>query len=166
MKDSDPAATPPDCGLKVTLKSTLWPAARVTGRLKPPTAKPVPDTLACETVTLEAPELVNAADKLWAWLTCTLPKLRPEGLEMRMPDPTATPETGRLTTEFGASPVTATLPLAVPDDCGAKVTEKVFFCPGDRVSGKLRPFILKPRPLTVACFTVTVEPPELTSVAD
>ena len=45
-KDSIPLADPPDCGLKVTLKSTLWPAARVTGRFIPLIAKPDPDTLA------------------------------------------------------------------------------------------------------------------------
>ena len=158
------AADAPDLGVKVTLKAALWPAAKVIGRLNPLTAKPDPETLARATVTLELPWLLSTADKVWTLPVCTLPKLRLEGLAMRAPDTIATPETGTLTTGFGALLVTETLPLEVPDDCGVKVTEKVFFCPGDKVRGKVRPLILKPRPVTVACFTVTRVPPELTNV--
>lgn len=165
-KESIPLTDPPDCGVKVTPKAALWPAANVKGRLTPLTAKLVPETLACDTVTLALPELVTAADKVWLLPTCMLPKLRLEGLETRTPEPTATPETGTFTTEFGASLVTATVPLEVPADCGVNVTEKVFFCPGDKVIGKLSPLTLKPWPVTVACFTVTGPLLELTSVAD
>ena len=106
------------------------------------------------------------ADAFSGWPTCTLPKLMLDGLDTNVPEPTATAVTGTLTTGFGASLVTATVPYALPADCGVNVTEKVFFCPGDNVMGKVRPLILKPRPLTVACFTVTVEVPELASVTD
>ena len=41
-----PLADPPDCGVKVTLKVLLWPAARIAGTFKPLTVKPTPVTLA------------------------------------------------------------------------------------------------------------------------
>ena len=114
VRDSAPAAAPPDCALKVTVKAVLCPAARVVGRLKPLTVKPAPEMFACDTVTLAVPELVNVASTFSAWPTSTLPKLRLEGLETSVPKPTATPDTGTLTTEFGASLVTAIVPLEVP----------------------------------------------------
>jgi hypothetical protein len=83
------------------------------------------------------------------------------GLEL-----TAIADTGTFTTELGLSLVTATVPLAVPAACAVKVTEKGFVCPGDKVRGKVSPLILKPRPVTVACLTVTLVPPELTRATD
>ena len=114
--ESAALAAPPDCGLKVTLKAALWPAAKVTGRFKPLTLKPELETLAWDTVTLESPELVSAADKVCPLPICTLPKLRLEGFEVRAPTAVATADTGTLTTGLGASVVTAMLPLAVPAD--------------------------------------------------
>jgi len=152
--------------LKATLNAALRPGARVRGRFNLLTVKPVPATFACDMVTLAVPELVNVAVRFWTWPVRTLPKFRLEGFEIRALDPTASADTDTLTTELGASLVTATDPLAAPVDCGAKVTENVFFCPGDKVRGKLRPLIRKPRPVTVACLRVTLEVPELTSVAD
>src|ERR1700687_5381618 len=60
-----PLTGPLDCGLKVTLKAALWPAARVKGRLRPVVVKPDPEKFACDTVTLELPELVTVSDKGW-----------------------------------------------------------------------------------------------------
>jgi hypothetical protein len=124
------------------------------------------ETVAWDTVTVEDPELVRVIGEVCVCPLWRLRKLRLAGLDTRVPDPTAVPETGTLTTGSDASVVTATVPLEVPVDCGVKVTEKVFFCPGDRVVGKLRPVILKPRPLTVACFTVTLVLPEFTRDSD
>jgi hypothetical protein len=166
LTDNDPLAAPPEVGVKVTLKEALWPAPSVAGRPGPLIVKPAPETLACDTVTFAVPVLTMVADAFSGWPTCTLPKLMLEGLDVNVPGPTATAVTGTLTTGFGASLVTATLPEALPADCGVNVTEKVFLCPGDKVIGKVRPLILKPRPLTVACFTVTAEVPELASVTD
>ena len=166
LTDNDPLAAPPEVGVKVTLNEALWPAARVAGSPGPLMVKPAPETLACDTVTFAVPVLTIVADALSGWPTCTLPKLMLDGLDANVPGPTATAVTGTLTTGFGASLVTATLPDALPAACGVNVTEKVFFCPGDKFIGKVRPLILKPRPLTVACFTVTVEVPELASVTD
>ena len=105
---------------------------------------------ACATVTLEPPELVSAADKVWLWPSCTLPKLRLDGFELSAPEAVATAETGTFTTVVDASVVTAILPLALPAACGAKVTLKLLRCPAARVKGKLMPLILKPLPVTVA----------------
>jgi hypothetical protein len=124
------------------------------------------ETLAWDTVTVEDPELVRVTGEVCVCPLWRLRKLRLAGLDARVPAPTAVPETGTLTTGFDASVVTATVPVEVPVDCGVKVTEKLFFCPGDRVVGKLRPVILKPCPLTVACFTVTLVLPEFTRDTD
>src|SRR3954468_8920163 len=62
VKDTAPLPEFPDCGLKVTLKGALCPPASVTGRFKPLTVKPEPETLAWDTVTFEPPEFVSDAD--------------------------------------------------------------------------------------------------------
>ena len=148
--DTAALAAPPDCGLKVTLKAALWPAARVMGRFKPLTVKPELETLACDTVTLDPPELESAADKVCPLPSCTLPKLRLEGFDSSAPGAVATAETGMLTTALGASLVTAMLPVALPADWGVKVTVKFLRWPAPSVSGKLIPLILKPLPVMVA----------------
>ena len=50
-----PLASPPTLGVKVTLKVTLSPCLRLTGRLKPLTPKPAPVMVAWEMVTVELP---------------------------------------------------------------------------------------------------------------
>jgi hypothetical protein len=67
---------------------------------------------------------------------------------------------------FEAFEVAATLPLKLPEDCGAKVTLKGTLCPGVKVKGVLNPEMLKPAPVTVACVTVRLDPPVLFSVSD
>jgi hypothetical protein len=44
----------------------------------------------------------------------------------------------------------ATLPLKLPEDCGAKVTLKDALCPGVKVTGVVSPEMLKPVPVAVA----------------
>ena len=67
---------------------------------------------------------------------------------------------------FEALEAIATLPLALPGDCGAKVTLKDALCPEARVNGRLRPVVLKPAPETVAWVTVRLVPPVLVSVSE
>ena len=62
LKDAAPLPELPACGLNVTLKAALCPAAKVTGRLNPLMVKPEPETLAWDKVTLEPPEFVIDAD--------------------------------------------------------------------------------------------------------
>ena len=114
LTDNDPLAAPPEVGVKVTLNEALWPAARVAGSPGPLIVKPAPETLACDTVTFAVPVLTMVADAFSGWPTCTLPKLMLDGLDINVPGPTATAVTGTLTTGFGASLVTATLPTRFP----------------------------------------------------
>jgi len=59
-----PLALPADCGANVAVKVTLWPAARVSGKLRPLMLNPIPATVACERVTLEPPLLVTASERI------------------------------------------------------------------------------------------------------
>src|SRR5271157_4762285 len=61
---SAPLAAPALVGAKIAVKVTLWLAARVTGRFRPLTEKPVPLGVTCEIVTLAAPVLVKVSDLL------------------------------------------------------------------------------------------------------
>ncbi len=45
--------------------------------------------------------------------------------------------------------IRATLPIIVPTEGGLNATENVFAEPGARVTGRLRPSVLKPLPVTV-----------------
>ena len=60
-----PLAVPPDVGVKVTPKLTLWPTLKVAGKVKPLAVKPEPVTLAAEIVTLAPPELVRVSVIVW-----------------------------------------------------------------------------------------------------
>src|SRR5207245_2863303 len=54
-----PVTLPALAGAKAALKLVFCPGVRVRGRLSPPTLRPLPETLAWETVTLALPELVR-----------------------------------------------------------------------------------------------------------
>ena len=58
------------------------------------------------------------------------------------------------------------LPVALPPEVGVKMAPKVKLCPGIRVNGKVSPVTLNPVPVTLACVTVRLEPPEFVSVSD
>jgi hypothetical protein len=58
------------------------------------------------------------------------------------------------------------VPLAEPEEVGAKVTLKVTLCPAESVVGKLRPVIEKPAPLMAASEMVIVDPPVLVNVSE
>ena len=119
-------ADPPDCGLKVTLKDALCPAARVTGKLSPPMVKPSPETLAWDTVTSEPPELVSAAARVCPWPTCTLPKFRLEGFEMSEPVAVTTAVTGTVTTGVPELLLSEMVPVEVPAACARKGHREAF----------------------------------------
>jgi hypothetical protein len=71
-----PVILPAASGVHRTLKVTLCPRARVTGRAKPLTPKPGPATLVCEMVTVEMPEFVNVSNWVRLLPSCMLPKAR------------------------------------------------------------------------------------------
>ena len=87
-------------------------------------AKPA-GTLACDTVTLEPPELVRVSDNVWLFPTCTLPKLRLVAVAVSDPGVIPVPESGTVTVGFDALLVMERLPLADPPVVGVNVTLKV-----------------------------------------
>ena len=164
--DRPPLAAPPDVGVNVTVKVALWPAASARGRGRPVMVKPGPVRLACATVRLEPPELVRVPEIVRGVPTCTLPKFKLAGVEVRDPAVTALAASGTASVPSVASLENDTVPLAEPPDTGLKVTLKPVLWPGAKATGRLNPPIVNPDPETFACDTFTVDPPELVSAAD
>lgn len=98
--------------------------------------------------------------------TVTLPKLRLVGFDPSVPGVTPAADKGMVRVGFDAVEVTVRLPLALPADCGVKVTVKVVLCPGVSVTGAVIPARLNPVPLTPICETVTLEAPVLVNVSE
>ena len=158
----------------------LWPAARASGKARPLMLRPAPVALACEMVVLVPPEFVTVTVWLCGLPTVTFPKATVAGETVSCPAEVPSPNTGKEAladieeepdepeAELRVSealPLTATLPLADPEDLGAKVTVKLVLCPAAKVTGKVRPLIVKAALLTEAFETVTSLPPEFLSVA-
>lgn len=57
-----PVVLPAALGAKLTVRTKLWPAARVMAPVKPLTLNPAPMIAACETFTLPVPVLVSETD--------------------------------------------------------------------------------------------------------
>ena len=72
------------------------------------------------------------------------PKLRLAGCSTSEPGLTAAPLSEKVKGEFGAVEATVTVPLALPADCGAKVTSSVALCPAARFSGVEIPLTVNP----------------------
>jgi hypothetical protein len=142
------------------LKVALCPLASVIGSVKLLTEKPAPVTLACETVTDEAPVLVTVSYKLLLLPTWTLPKERLPGLDASVPGTTPVPENGILRFAFVALDVTVRLPLVVPAVDGLKERMKGALWPALRVKGSVSPLNVKPLP-AAALEIVTLAAPEL-----
>jgi hypothetical protein len=145
-----PLALPVLAGANTTLRDALFPAARVNGRERPLTLKPVPLTLALETVTLVLPVLFRVAARVLLLPTATLPKSMMVGLTVSRPaDITPLPVSDTLAGELLALLTTEILPVALPAVVGAKVTLKVVLWPAATVSGTESPVMLKAAPVTV-----------------
>src|SRR5207244_10366962 len=71
---------------------------------------------------------------------------------------------GRVDGRLAAYLPSERLPVTLPAPVGAKATLKLVLCPALRVSGTLRPVMLKPFPEGVACEMVTLPVPELIRV--
>jgi hypothetical protein len=119
-----PLAEPLVVGANLTLKVTLWPAARVAGIV-------IPVMLYGEAVvtalmvTLEPPELVSVSESVWLLPTCTLPKLRLVAVAVSDPGVTPVPESGMPSVGFDALLVTARLPEADPPVVGVNLVLNV-----------------------------------------
>jgi hypothetical protein len=150
-----PLALPAVCGAKVTLNEVLCPGVRVTGVVIPEMLKPVPEAFTCEMVTLSPPVFCTVSVWLRVWSTVTLVNVRLVGFAVNVPAVTAVPLSPTPSDGFEAFEVTATLPLALPADAGAKVTLNEVLCPGVRVTGVVIPEMLKPVPEAFTCEMLT-----------
>jgi hypothetical protein len=164
-KDALSEAVPLACGLKVIANEALCPAASVRGNEIPLRVNSDVPNVAEDTVTLD-PEALSAPLRLLLVPTTTLPKLKLPGETLNCPAVVPEPANAMVKFEFEASETTEMPPLADPAEVGAKATPKVKLCPGDRAIGKLSPVTLNPLPVTLACVTLTLEPPELVKVSD
>jgi len=161
-----PVGEPADCGAKVIVNVVLWPAAKVRGNELLFTVNPAPVAEAWEMATLLPPVLVKVADCCWLPPTWMLPNETLVGCAISDPGANAAPDRGRFKVVFEASLENATFPLAVPADCGANTTFTVALWPEERVSGSVKPVMLKPDPVAVACEIVTLASPVFVRVAD
>ena len=73
-------------------------------------------------MTLDPPELLTVPERLCLAATVTLPKLRLAGADASAPAATPEPDKAIVNVGFDPSEVIVMLPLALPEDCGAKVT--------------------------------------------
>ena len=95
-------------------------------------------------VTLLPPELVRVSCKVLVSLTCTLPKLKLDGLAVSEPGVVAEPESGTFSVAFEASLIIDRFPFAEPPDWGLNFTLKLALCPAPTVAGRVVPVTLNP----------------------
>jgi hypothetical protein len=158
-----PTGLPAEVGANWAVNVVLRPAPSVCGTASPLMLKPVPDAVACETVTFADPEFVNVI--VWDPLlpTATEPKLTLAGLALSWPW-VPVPDRAIAAGEPGELLTTEMLPVAAPADVGAKVAVNDALLPALIVIGIVAPLILNPAPEAVACVTVRVAFPEFVKV--
>ena len=157
-----PDTLPVAVGANCTLKVLDCPGGSVSGNVGPLMLKPAPVKLPCAMVKLALPELVKVRFCTPVLPTSTLPKLTLEGATESC-GCTPVPLRAMVLGELGALLTSETLPDTLPMVAGANCTLKVLDCPAARVSGRVRPVMLKPVPETVACETLTVVLPVFVS---
>ena len=161
-----PLTAPPEVGENFTVNEVLWPGVKVTGRVSPLMLKPVPLAAAAEIVTLVPPLLVRVSDWLLDVPSCTLPNEMLEGFGERLPCVTPVPDSGMFRLGFDPFEVMLTLPVTLPTADGENFTVNEVLWPEVKVTGRVRPLMLKPVPLAAAAEMVTVVPPLLVRVSD
>src|SRR3974390_1830998 len=125
-----PDAAPEFCGVKVTEKVALCPAASVTGRESPLNANSELFEEPDEIVTL-APDAVSVAVRALLEPIVALPKLKLAGLSDSCPAVFPVPAIETLRVALDAVDERLRLPLADPVAVGVKDRVKVRLCPGD-----------------------------------
>jgi hypothetical protein len=158
-----PLTVPDDVGENATLKLALWPALKVSGRLRPLAVK-LEVALTAEIVTLAPPEFVRVSARVCALPTCTLPKTRLLGVAVSWPAVTPVPDSAAVRAGLDALDVMVMLPLTVPDDVGENATLKLALWPALKVSGRLRPLAVK-LDVALTAEIVTLAPPEFVRVS-
>jgi hypothetical protein len=160
-----PEMLPAAVGVNVSVNDVFAPAVNVSGKLSPLRLYPVPDTAACEIVTLALPEFDSVIVCELLLPTTTLPKATLVGLAVSEElAATPVPVRGMVVGELGALLVSTTLPLTLPAVVGANTAVNVALCPAPIVSGRLRPLMLNPVPVTAASVSVKLAVPELLTV--
>ena len=130
----DPLDEVADVGVNTALKFRVPPAATVLDVLIPETLKPDPVTLTCEKVSVAVPVFVSVITLELLLPTTTLPKLTLVGLtEPRACRPV--PLSAIVAGDPEALLVMEIVPVALPSDVGAKVTENVVLAPALMVVG-------------------------------
>src|SRR5580658_5539076 len=109
------------------------------GRLSPLRLYPVPLKLACETITLDPPVLLNFSGKTWLLPTGTFPKLKLDGLATRAPAATPIPETAATRVGLDALLVIVRLTLSAAAEGGENTRLNAAVWPPCKVRGKVRP---------------------------
>ena len=99
-------------------------------------------------MTLDPPVLVTVSDRVCFTPTCTLPKPRLVGFDVRAPAATPVPDKGIVRVGFEALEVIVTFPLAAPADAGVNETLNVALWPAVKVTGAVIPLMVNPDPLT------------------
>lgn len=151
-------------GAKVTVNDVLWPAERVSGKVRPLRLNPVPLAAAAEIVRLDPPVLVRVSDRLVLLPVCTLPKARLVGFGDSVPWVAPVPESGMDSVALLALELMVKVPLAAPAAVGVKTALKVALCPALSVAGRPGPVKLNPLPLAAALLMVTLSPPLFVTV--
>jgi hypothetical protein len=161
--DTLPLTLPAEAGENFAVNDVLCPAPSVRGVLTPLTLKPLPEAVTCDTVRLAVPEFVRVT--VWDPLlpTFTEPKFTVEGLAPSWPW-TPVPDRAIAAGEPGALLTIETLPVAAPEDVGAKTAANEALLPALIVIGRLAPLTLNPVPEADACVTVRAALPLFVSV--
>jgi hypothetical protein len=137
-KEIEPVELVAAVGVKTALKLALLPGAMVNGVVNPVKLKPLPVTLAWETVRLALP--LFDREKVWELLVAitTLLKAALVGVTVSC-GCTPAPVSGMVRGELDALLTTDTLPVMLPVAVGANVALKEAVCPGAKVRGVVIP---------------------------
>jgi hypothetical protein len=139
-------------GAKLTVNGLDCPGTRVSGRVSPLKAKPLPETVACDTLRLALPGLLSVTVCVFLIPNATLPKLTVDGTTEICCEEAVTPLALRAIVigELEALLTRVRLPVALLAVVGANVTANVADLPDATVSGRESPLIVNPLPETVA----------------
>lgn len=122
VNDAVAGADPALCGLNVSVKEAVVPAAKVNGNVIPLIVYSALFVPADEIMILE-PLAVKVPVTVLVVPTAILPKFIDAGVDARLPGATAKPE--RAMETCGALLVTARVPVLLPLPCGVKVIVNV-----------------------------------------
>jgi hypothetical protein len=110
-----------------------------------------------------APDAFRLPVRLFCDPTVTVPNASVLGVTVSAP--VLVPVPVSFTDTFATVDAIAILPAALPAAVGANLVVNVTLCPLFRVSGRVKPDIVKPAPVTVAFVNLTLDPPLLVNVA-